>query len=81
MSAILRSTMAGAVARGKTIGLLMWEPEPTDYEELGALVVAGKIRVPVDTTFKLANTPEALSQIGDGNVKGKLVVSMMAGAG
>lgn len=81
MGAILRSTTAGAVARGKTIGLLMWKPSAADNEELAALVVAGKIRVPVDTVFTLANTPDALSQIGDGNVKGKLVVSMMAGAG
>ncbi len=76
---ILRTVSVGAAmakTQGKEIGLLYWKPNPDDNTELAALVVAGKIRVPVDTVFKLANTPEALQQIGDGNVKGKLIVQV-----
>jgi len=65
-----------AATGDKSFGILGWRPKRADFEELAALAVAGTIRPAIDRTYKLADTAEALQQIGD--VKGKVAISMMA---
>ncbi|MHA1559101.1 MAG: NAD(P)-dependent alcohol dehydrogenase [Alphaproteobacteria bacterium] len=79
--ALLRCVSVGATITAtsdKSFRILPWRPRRADFEELGALAVAGTVRPAIDRTYKLANAAEALQQIGDGEVKGKVVISMMA---
>jgi NADPH:quinone reductase-like Zn-dependent oxidoreductase len=42
---------------------------------LGELVEAGKVTPVIDRTYRLSETPEALSYLGEGHARGKVVIT------
>jgi NADPH:quinone reductase-like Zn-dependent oxidoreductase len=61
---------------GRRIGLLVVKEGPAHFEPLAELCVAGKIRIPIDRTYELAEVPEALAHVGEGRALGKVVVEV-----
>ena len=65
-----------ALGGGRKMGLLAWDRNATDLQELADLVLVGKIKPPIDKTYPLSETPDALRRLGEGRAKGKLVIVM-----
>lgn len=65
-----------AAERGIDARQLLVEPDRADLETLTALVVAGKLRVHVDTTFPLSEVVEAHRRLETGRSKGKIVLTL-----
>jgi NADPH:quinone reductase-like Zn-dependent oxidoreductase len=47
-----------------------------DHEVLKGLIEDGKVRPVVDTTYPLSGTPEAIGHVGQGHVRGTVVITM-----
>lgn len=60
----------------KKLEVLMHQPNRADLNKLNELFEKGKLKPIVDTIFPLAQTGEAVQYVGDGHVKGKVVVRM-----
>ena len=52
------------------------KPTRADLEELAGLVEAGTIRVVVDRTYPLQDTPAAVAYVEEGHARGKVVVTV-----
>lgn len=52
------------------------DPTRAGLTRLAALVVAGEIKPMIDRHYSLDEVPEALKYLGEGNAKGKLVVTV-----
>jgi len=63
-------------AEGKNIRLLMVRPNTIDLLFMTGLYEARKIIPVIDRSFPLREVPEALRYLGDGHVKGKIVITM-----
>jgi NADPH:quinone reductase-like Zn-dependent oxidoreductase len=61
---------------GKTLGLVMHKPNPDDLDCLSRFFEEGIIKPIIDSQFPLAKTPEAIRNIGEGNVKGKIIITI-----
>lgn len=59
---------------GKHVRLLMVERNREDLATITELCTAGKIVPVIDKTYPLENVPEALSFLGEGHAKGKVVI-------
>lgn len=73
---IFKIALAGAIGAKQLqkLGLLMYRTN-AGLDALAALVAAGEITPVIDTVYPLAQTADALRQIGGGRVKGKLVIT------
>ena len=61
----------------KKMGLLMWNPnKKEDMEYLGELHKAGKVVPVIERSYSLSEVAEAYRHLEEGNVKGKLVITM-----
>lgn len=60
---------------GKRLGILAHQPNK-DLEYLIDLFKDGKLKPVIDRTFRLPQVPEALQYLGDGQVHGKVVVTI-----
>lgn len=67
--------MLGLVS-GRSIGVLVVKEGPEHFEPLAALCTSGDVRIHVDRTYTLMETPTALSAVGDGRAVGKIVVEV-----
>ena len=47
-----------------------------DLVFLAGLLESGRIKPPIDRTYPLAETPDAMRQVGEGRVQGKVVISV-----
>ena len=65
-----------AEAHGVRATRYMAERSPADLAEIAALIDAGKVKVHVSKTFKLADAAEALKAVEKGHTIGKVVVTM-----
>lgn len=66
-----------SVTGNRKMGLLPWKPfRQEDVAFLTELIEAGKIKPVIDRTYKLSEVPRALREQGDGQVRGKLVITM-----
>ncbi len=75
--ALLRVLTVGSVigrATGRSIGVLVVKQGPAHFEPLADLCVAGDVRIYIDRTFTLDETPAALAHVGAGRALGKVVV-------
>ncbi len=63
-------------AEGQNIRLLMVQPNIKDLLFMTGLYEASKIVPVIDRSFPLREVPEALRYLGDGRVKGKIVITM-----
>lgn len=67
--------MLGLVS-GRSIGVLVVKEGPEHFEPLAALCTSGDVRIHVDRTYTIMETPTALSAVGDGRAVGKIVVEV-----
>lgn len=61
---------------GKKIGLLMHQPNPKDLHELNLLFEAGAVKPIIDRTYQLHQTAAAVRYLGEGHVRGKVVLTI-----
>ena len=66
---------------GKQVGLLMVQRNRQDLEIITDLCATGKIIVPIDQRYPLNQVPEALRYLGEGRVKGKIVITVQPDSG
>lgn len=62
---------------GKNIGVLAVRPNPKDLIHITELCEAGKIVPFIDKLYSLSEVPEALRYVGEGRVKGKVVITLV----
>jgi NADPH:quinone reductase-like Zn-dependent oxidoreductase len=63
-----------------SMGLLMHRPNHQDLETLSAMVAAGTIAPIIDRCYQLQETADAIRALGAGQIQGKLVIGIGAGA-
>jgi NADPH:quinone reductase-like Zn-dependent oxidoreductase len=70
-------TLGSAVARltGRRMGLLIAKEGPRYFQPVAERCVAGSIRIHLDRTFPLEETPLALARVGAGRALGKVIVT------
>ena len=76
--ALLRVLTIGSVAgrvTGRSIGVLVVKQGPAHFEPLADLCARGQVRIHIDRTFALDETPAALAHVGAGRALGKVVVA------
>ena len=61
---------------GKRIRMLMVQPNREDLVTITELCEAGKIVPAIDRRYPFSETPEALRYVGEGHVKGKVVITV-----
>ncbi len=66
--------MLGRLTR-RSIGVLVVKEGPAHFEPLAARCLAGEVRLHIDRTFSLEETPAALAHVGEGRALGKVVVA------
>ena len=65
-----------AITTSKKIGLLLHKPN-RGLEDMTALFDAGKVVPVIDRCYPLSEVPEALRYYGEGQVRGKIVITMV----
>jgi NADPH:quinone reductase-like Zn-dependent oxidoreductase len=60
----------------KKVGLMGYKVNRTELEYLNKLFEEGKIVPVLDRSFSLSEVPAALQYLGDGNAKGKIIISI-----
>jgi NADPH:quinone reductase-like Zn-dependent oxidoreductase len=76
--ALLRVLTIGVVAgrlTGRRMGVLVVRPGPAHFQPFADLCVSGDIHIPIDRTFDLENAPQALTHVGEGHARGKVVIT------
>jgi len=63
------------MSRGKKMGILAYRPNK-DLAFLVDLIEAGKVVPVIDRCYPLTEVPEALRYLGEGHVKGKVVITV-----
>jgi NADPH:quinone reductase-like Zn-dependent oxidoreductase len=79
ITTILQVAFLGALVSWKSnkkIGLLIWQPRTQDVEYLNQLFIEAKLTPVIHKTYALAETSQALWEMGQGTVRGKAVVVM-----
>lgn len=61
---------------GKKLGLMGYRPSRKDLDELTTLFEEGKVIPVIDRCYPLQEAPAALQFLGDGNVKGKIIIAV-----
>lgn len=77
--ALLRVVTIGALAArvtGRRMGLLIVRPGPTAFTPLADRCLAGDVSIHVDRTFALEDVAAALTLVGEGGARGKVVVEV-----
>ncbi len=76
---ILQTVALGPVlsrVKGKRFGLLMYKVSRGDMEAVGRMVASGQISAAIDRAYSLDEVPEAMRYFGEGNAKGKVIISV-----
>ena len=60
---------------GQAMGLLIYAVKVDDLAEIGRMIAEGAVRPVIDHVYPLAETPVAMRHIGEGKVRGKLVIT------
>ena len=61
---------------GKKVRLLVVQRNRKDLESITELCVTGKVKPVIDRRYPLRDVPEALRYLGEGNAKGKIVITV-----
>ena len=61
---------------GKRIWVLAVQPNTKDLAFITELCEAGKVVPPIDKRYPLSEVPEALRYLGEGRVRGKVVIAL-----
>jgi NADPH:quinone reductase-like Zn-dependent oxidoreductase len=62
------------ITTGKKIRVLAVQPNLEDMIHVTGLCEAGKVVPVIDRRYRLSEVPEALRYLGEGRVKGKVVI-------
>ncbi len=65
-----------SIFTNKKLGLMGYKPNRKDLEYLNQLFEEGKVVPVIDRCYPLHEVPSALQYLGDGNAKGKIVISV-----
>ena len=79
VSTILQTMTLGSMIskkNGKRIGFLPHKPNGKDLAFLSELFEAGNLKPVIDKTYPLSETGAAVRCLGEGRVKGKLVITI-----
>ena len=68
-----------SLTSNKKMGLLLHKPNELDLESIKSLFEAGAITPFIDKVFPLGETADAIRYYGEGNAKGKVVISVARG--
>ncbi|MCK5547901.1 MAG: zinc-binding dehydrogenase [Thermoplasmata archaeon] len=60
---------------GKKVKVVLYNPNK-DLQTLTDLIVAGKVRPIIDKRYPLSDVGKAIRHLGDGHVKGKVVITV-----
>jgi NADPH:quinone reductase-like Zn-dependent oxidoreductase len=75
---ILGAVTLGSVVSlvsSRKVGLMLYRPNAADLGEMARLFAAG-VKPPIDTVYPLEQVADALRHVGEGRVRGKVVVSL-----
>ena len=72
----LLGTLVAAKVRRRAVKSYVAKINHDDLAFLGDLMDSGRLRSIVETTYGLADTPQALAHFGEGHARGKLVISV-----
>jgi NADPH:quinone reductase-like Zn-dependent oxidoreductase len=75
---LLRIVTVGALLgrlSGRRLGLLIAREGPKYFQPLAERCLAGEVRIHIDRTFPLEETPLALAEVGRGRALGKVIVT------
>jgi NADPH:quinone reductase-like Zn-dependent oxidoreductase len=61
---------------GKKIRILVVRPNIEDIDSMKVLIEAGKVTPVIDKTYPLSEVPEAIGYVGEGQVQGKVVITV-----
>ena len=78
VSAILKLVFIGSLIsdkKGKQLGMLAHKPNK-GLDKILELIESGKVKPVIDKVYPLSETADALKYIGEGRVKGKLIVKI-----
>jgi len=73
MSKLLLRSIWSIIVGGKKLGILAMKPNQ-DLNSIIELFAAGELKLSIDKTYSLNETAQALAYLGEGHVKGKLVI-------
>jgi NADPH:quinone reductase-like Zn-dependent oxidoreductase len=79
VATILQILLLGAWIRGTTgkrIRILAVQPNTEDVDFMKELIEAGKVTTVIDKTYPLSEVPEAIGYVGEGDARGKVVITV-----
>ncbi len=75
--AVIKSLFLGSWAiRSRKVTLLLYKPNPLDLAHICEMVDAGKVVPVIDKRYTLSEIADAFRYYGEGNAKGKIVVTV-----
>jgi NADPH:quinone reductase-like Zn-dependent oxidoreductase len=60
----------------RNIRMLLVQTDPKDLLVMAEMISSGKVRLMIDKTYSLNETPEALRYLGEGHARGKIVIAV-----
>jgi NADPH:quinone reductase-like Zn-dependent oxidoreductase len=76
-TALIRALIVGRIRRRRIVGMLA-KPTPEDLETLRTLLETGRVHPVIERTYPLAELPTAMTYVGAGHARGKIVIAMDA---
>ena len=79
VATILQILLLGAWIRattGKEIRILAVQPNTEDVDYMKELIEAGKVTLVIDKTYPLSEVPRAIGYVGEGDARGKVVITV-----
>ena len=70
------ASSTGAAGEGPGRTNIMAAPTPENLQRLGALLVGGSLRIPVQATYDLTEAPQALAALTGEHTQGKLAIKV-----
>jgi NADPH:quinone reductase-like Zn-dependent oxidoreductase len=72
----IAGTMLKARGRSQKVAFFVAKINPEDLAVLGGFLEDGKVRSVIDREFPLNEAPEALTYLGEGHARGKIVITV-----
>ena len=69
-------TLRAVLFGGKKMAAFIAAPNEKDLATLTELLESGKIKPVIDRRFPLSDVPQAIQHLGDGKVRGKVVITV-----
>ena len=69
-------TRLAAIGRSQSVTFFMAKIEKADLEVMRELLETGQVKPVVDRSFELSRAADALSYLGEGHARGKVIITM-----